>query len=288
MRQRRSLPFHLPLPFWMLCALMVCQAWMAAASALAAGMGTVDPAASATLIPVSPPLVPLLVRELRSENGELLPLQPEMRNLLNYFEHELQIRFELRRYPWNRLLANGRAGEGLVFGLSKTRERLGQFRFSDPVFASYVWLVTRSDRRFVFKGMADLQGKTIGVARGASYGDDFDGQRGRLFKVEEDVSSYAVRLKKLMSGRMDAMLVGDRRPQPEQMEAFINRIAHEQVHDMVWPEGIGFSVLPQPLLSDDLHFAIAPEKDDGIIARLNAALLKARQSGQLNRILFPK
>ncbi|MES2073856.1 MAG: transporter substrate-binding domain-containing protein [Pseudomonadota bacterium] len=232
--------------------------------------------------------VPLLIRELRGENGELLPLQDEVRRLLAHIERELDISFDIRRYPWNRVISNARAGEGLVFGLSKTSERLAMFRFSEPVFANYVWLVTRRDGSFPFASMRDLQGKTIGVVRGASYGDEFDSQRNKLFRVEEDVSSYAVRLKKLLSKRMDVMLIGDRHPQAEDVEAMLNRILREQVHDLAIPVAGGVSVLRKPLLVDDLHFAIVPEKDDGLIDRLNQVILSGRKSGEFARILFPR
>ncbi|MES2105385.1 MAG: transporter substrate-binding domain-containing protein [Pseudomonadota bacterium] len=232
--------------------------------------------------------VPLLIREARGENGELLPIQQEVRNLLAYIERELDISFDIRRYPWNRVISNARAGEGLVFGLSKTSERLRMFRFSEPVYANYVWLVARSDSGFRFTAMSDLQGKTVGVVRGASYGDEFDGQRNRLFRVEEDVSSDAVRLKKLLSGRMDVMLIGDRHPLAEEVEGRLNRILHEQIRDLPMLSAAGVSVQRKPLLVDELHFAIAPGKDDGLIARLNQVIVNGRKSGEFDRILFPK
>ncbi|GGC95438.1 substrate-binding periplasmic protein [Undibacterium terreum] len=231
--------------------------------------------------------VPLLIRELRGENGELLPVQQEVRNVLAYIERELGVSFDIRRYPWNRVISNARAGEGIVFGLSKTSERLKMFRFSEPVFASYVWLVTRSESSFAFADMRDLKGKTVGVVRGASYGDAFDAQRNKLFRVEEDVSSDVVRLKKLLNRRMDVMLVGDRRPQAEDVENRLNRILHEQINDVAIPEATHVSVMRKPLLTDELHFAALPGKYDGLMQQLDQVILNARKSGEFTRLLFP-
>ena len=232
--------------------------------------------------------IPLLIRESRGENGEQLPVQQEVRNVLAYIERELGISFEIRRYPWNRVISNARAGEGVVFGLSKTQDRQKVFRFSEPVFASYVWLVTLRESSFAFADMRDLKGKTIGVVRGASYGDEFDEQRNKLFRIEEDVSSDAVRLKKLLNKRMDVMLVGDRRPLAEEVENRLNRILHEQINDVAIPETTHVSVLRKPLLTDELHFAALPGKYGGLMEQLDQVILNARKSGEFTRILFPR
>jgi len=55
--------------------------------------------------------------------------------------------------------------------------------------------------------MEDLRGKTLGVTRGASYGDAFDRAKGRIFTPSED-SSPVCRLRMLLAGRIDAALIG--------------------------------------------------------------------------------
>ncbi|MBC3920766.1 transporter substrate-binding domain-containing protein [Undibacterium sp. CY18W] len=228
----------------------------------------------------------LLVRELRNEEGDLVPIREEIRQLLNYFERELRIRFEIRRYPWIRLLNNAKNGEGIVFGLSRNRERLATFRFSETIYANYVWLVTRSDASFVFNSMQDLKGKTVGVVRGASYGDEFDSMRNVLFLVEEDVSSHGARLKKLLNKRMDVMVFGDRRSQPEEVkQLLINMLSNETSHMETAIEQ-SFKVLPKPLLVDDLHFAAVSPQYDEWIQKLNLAILAGRKSGEINRLLL--
>ncbi|MFZ6736026.1 substrate-binding periplasmic protein [Undibacterium sp. Ji42W] len=228
----------------------------------------------------------LLIRELRNEAGEIVPIRDEIRQLLNYVEHQQQIKFEIRRYPWTRLLVNAKNGEGIVFGLSKNRERLQVYQFSEAIYANYVWLVTRSDAGFTYNNMLDLKGKTVGVIRGTSYGDEFDSQRNVLFQVEEDVGSHGARLKKLINKRMDVMIFGDRRPQAGEVEQLLIRILRKELStsDKVLEQA--FKVLPKPMLVDELHFAAAGVQYEEWIRKLNAAILAGRKSGEISRILI--
>ncbi|MFZ6741796.1 substrate-binding periplasmic protein [Undibacterium sp. JH2W] len=228
----------------------------------------------------------LLIRELRNEAGEIVPIRDEIRQLLNYFEHQLQIKFEIRRYPWTRLLINARTGEGIVFGLSKNRERLQTYQFSEAIYANYVWLVTRSDATFTYNSMLDLKGKTVGVIRGTSYGDEFDSQRNVLFQVEEDVGSHGARLKKLINKRMDVMIFGDRRAQADEVEQLLLRILRKESSTTDKAVEQGFKVLPKPMLVDELHFAAVGAQYEEWIRKLNAAILAGRKSGEISRILI--
>lgn len=228
----------------------------------------------------------LLVRELRNEAGDIVPIRDEIRQLLNFFERELQVKFEIRRYPWTRLLNNARNGEGIVFGLSKNRERLQVFQFSEAIYANYVWLVTRSDASFTYNSMLDLKGKTVGVVRGTSYGDDFDSQRNVLFQVEEDTSSNGARLKKLLNKRMDVMAFGDRRSQADEVTQLLQRILRNETSQSDKSMEQGFKVLPKPMLIDELHFAAVGPYYDEAIRRLNTAILHGKRSGEISRILI--
>ena len=230
-----------------------------------------------------PATLVLLIRENRNESGDMQSLRPEVRHLLDYFERRLQIRFDIRRYPYPRLIDNVRQGEGLAFGLSKGK-RLSDLVFSDVFYANYVWLVVRSDAVFPFDSVADLQGKTIGITRGSSYGDEFEAQRQVKFNVEEDVSSDIPRLKKLMSRRMDAMLFGDFHERADEVAAYLHQVT---ARDMVRADGNqpDFTVLPKPLLVDELCFAAAPGRYDLWIRKLNGVIRSGKKNGDIARIM---
>jgi polar amino acid transport system substrate-binding protein len=232
--------------------------------------------------------IPLLIRELKNQNGETLPISDEIQKILAYIEQDQNLHFEIRRYPWNRLLQNAAAGEGLVFGMSKTKARAAIFRFSQPVFSNYVWLVTRSDATFPFATIQDLKAKSVGVVRGSSYGDEFDAQRNILFHVEEDVSSNSARLNKLWNRRMDVMLFGDRHSQAGAVENYLNQMMQDAEGGAGVASGQKFAVLPKPLLVDDLHFAIILQNSEGLIEKIDAAIGKGKKTGEFSRILFMK
>ncbi len=211
--------------------------------------------------------------------------QPALRNTVEFVERGLDVGFEVRRYPWKRLLQNLNNGEGLAFGLSKNSERLQTLRFSEPVYVNYVWLVTRSDTTFPFSSMQDLKGKSLGVSRGSSFGDEFDRQKNILFTAEEDAYGLQNRLNKLLSNRMDAIVFQNRNADPAQVEAMLNQRVAQQMPEIRMPPGVTFRVLRKPLLTDSIHFAIRAQNDDGIIAKINAVILRGKKTGELMKAL---
>ncbi|HTD06204.1 substrate-binding periplasmic protein [Undibacterium sp.] len=211
--------------------------------------------------------------------------QPAFRNTIEFVERELGVGFEVRRYPWKRLIQNLNSGEGLAFGLSKNAVRLQTLHFSEPVYVNYVWLVTRSDAAFPFSAMPDLKGKSLGVSRGSSFGDEFDRQKNILFTAEEDAYGLQNRLNKLLSKRMDAIVYQNRNADPEQVEAMLNRLVAEQMPEIKLPPGVTFRVLRKPLMTDNIHFAIRAQDDDGIIKKINAVIARGKKTGELARAL---
>ncbi|GGC81641.1 hypothetical protein GCM10011396_31100 [Undibacterium terreum] len=228
----------------------------------------------------------MLIGEALDEKGSPRALAPARRALLSYLEQALNVKFEIRMYPWARVESNAANGEGIVLGLSKNVDRLARFHFSEAAYANNLWLVTRSDSRFSFNSIQDLKGKSIGAVRGFSYGPEFDLAKNKVFHVEEDISSRSSRLKKLLSKRMDALLVYQlSTDSAEEVEAGINAFMANEVKDMALPAKVSFSVLPKPLQVDFIYFCIAKNKDDGLIARINAALANGRKTGDLARAL---
>ena len=70
--------------------------------------------------------VPLYVSEELDDKSALVPLSPQTKALFDYLEGALQFQFEIRRVPWKRAVESAQNGEGMIFGISKTQERLRQ------------------------------------------------------------------------------------------------------------------------------------------------------------------
>lgn len=235
---------------------------------------------------VAPQPVPLIMGEAFDEAGRPKPMRPWQRALLDYLEKELNLRFEVRSYPWPRAERNARNGDGLIFGLPKNGERERALRYSEAAVSSTLWLVTRSDATFPFEKLADLHGKTIGAVRGYGYGDEFERARAeRLFKVEDDLPSRATRLQRLLLKRVDAVLLYQTGWQSAaDMEAELRAFVAPLVKDMPLPPGVTVSVLPVPVQVDaQQFFAIARNRDAGLIDRINAALLKQQKQASLRQ-----
>ncbi|MFZ6759325.1 substrate-binding periplasmic protein [Undibacterium sp. Ji50W] len=224
------------------------------------------------------PEVSLLVPDPLDSKGEPAPIPKDKQRMLDYIAREADVHFEVQRYPWKRILLLAEQGDGLVFGISKTRDRERMFHFSRPIYANYVWLVTRKDARFDYKGISDLKGRSVGVVAGAHYGDNFDEQKGKLFRVESDINSMLARFNKLINRRMDVMVIQDPGSDARDLEERINRYFSKHLAAEGQPV-VEFSVLAKPLLIDDIHFAIRADKDDGLIQKIDAAIVKGKKQG---------
>ncbi|WP_342116729.1 substrate-binding periplasmic protein [Pseudoduganella sp. OTU4001] len=227
-----------------------------------------------------PAVLPLIIGQALDENGKPRPLPSRQTKLFALLERELGIRFELRRYPWPRVERSARSGEGLVFGLPKNEPRLAALNYSAAALSNTLWLATRNDNTFTFSSLADLQGKTVGAVRGYGYGEAFEQARGKLFHVADDPSSRALRVRRLLMQRVDAVLFFQPSGRsPAQLEAELGAIARPLARELGLPDSVRPVVLPNPVqLENQQFFAIARERDDGLIERINAILAKRRPS----------
>ncbi|WP_374584993.1 substrate-binding periplasmic protein [Pseudoduganella sp.] len=223
-----------------------------------------------------PPVLPLIMGQALDENGKARPLPARQLKLFALLEQGLGVRFEIRRYPWPRVERSARSGEGLVFGLPLNEARQAALRYSAPALSNTLWLATRSDRTFNFDSLADLRGKTVGAVRGYGYGEDFEQARGKLFQVADDPSSRALRVRRLLLQRVDAVLFF----QPSgrsaaELQAELLAIAAPLARELGLPASLRLAVLPKPVqVENHQYFAIAHERDQGLIERINAILAR--------------
>ncbi|WP_159084310.1 substrate-binding periplasmic protein [Dongshaea marina] len=198
--------------------------------------------------------------------------------MMYQLEKPLRCTFHIVLYPWKRAYHQAANGEGAIIGLSKTTERLEVFDYSDVMYYETLVLVTRSDRTFSFGNVNDLKGKTLGIVRGASYGDEFEeATHSGLFKIIE-LSSPSQRLKMLIRGRIDAVLMGG--PGREALDRVLQRDSYlEQYQDK-------FTVLPQPFKEDPNYLGLAKKPGNkAFLKRFNQALQQARSNDTFNKII---
>ena len=228
--------------------------------------------------------IPILIVEQTGERGQMLPLNPQTTQLFGYLENATNTKFDLRRYPWRRLLQNGERGEGLIFGIYKTSERARIFAFSEPVYSDKIWLVTRCADRMVFDTILDLKGKTIGIIQGSSAGEEFDKQVNVLFNAEYNTSNLASRFSKLYQNRMDAFLLYEPRTNIKEVQKELNQIHAKEIDEYSKKKKDIFCVLPKPVSAIDVYFAASLSSDKTALNSIDKALIQARKNGELNRI----
>ncbi len=231
------------------------------------------------------PLVKLFLQENLDIHGRQLPLDRDLEAILIYFERESGIRFDKQLLPWNRAQLMAQNGEGMIFGISKSPDRLKLYHFSIPVVSEKIWAITYGDPQPNFQSVEDLRGKTVSVGRGFSHGMDFEKAKNVIFQVQEDFSPPPTRFKNLMNHRSDIMLWPVRQLQhARQVEAYLRDQLIPSFND---PELTGktFYVSAKPVFYDTTHFAAANGRYEAEMEKLNTVIRKGTANGKLSKLL---
>lgn len=248
---------------WLICRLALGMLWWGA-------LGT---AQATTGIPIfsgdgSPPKMFLHEGEQR---GVLI-------DIIAYADkHMPHDRLELNLYPWARAYMASISGEGGLLGVSWTWRRDEVFDFSEPLFVDEVVIVVRKGQEFDFQTLSDLQGKTLGTVRGASFGSAFDrAHQDGVFSIEGD-SGARQRLNKLAVGRIDCALFN------------VGKTGFEQtlrLHKVPRSQWKNFVVLPVPLRKDPNYLAFPKSMRMGPWLRnFNAVIKQGYARGDIQKII---
>ncbi|WP_422947880.1 substrate-binding periplasmic protein [Undibacterium sp. Ren11W] len=220
-------------------------------------------------------------------NGEQLPIGKSIDRLLVYFEQESGLRFERRQLPWNRAQLMAREGEGIIYGFSKSPQRLQIYHFSLPVVTGKVWVISYGEPAPVFLSAQDLKGKVLSIGRGFSHGMEFEKAKNVLFTVQEDSASEAARFKKLVAKHSEVMLWQSRDlDTAEQVSLYIQKTLIPSFNDAQLRDKV-FNVSIQPMFYDSMHFASAKGKYEAEMAILDQVIRRGVKNGSLAKALHP-
>lgn len=143
-----------------------------------------------------------------------------------------------------------------------------RFAFTDPVLRVRDVIVTRSDRRFVYRGPADLQGKSLGTHIGYSYPPlDADLAAGHIKRA--DAHGEEAMLRMLLAGRTDATVINE-----FALAWLVKRHAWEGQ----------FHIVAGELDAYDLRLMFSPRRAD-LVPMANAELARMRRDGRLRALL---
>lgn len=185
--------------------------------------------------------------------------------------------FDIRLFPWARAYQHALHGRGGIIGLSKTSEREAMFDYSDVIYYDKVVIVTLREKAFDYRKVMDLKGKTVGIGRGGSFGDEYErASAAGIFKVEED-SGPVIRLKKLLKGRIDCALISPGR-------FALNQTVRQD--PLLSENRERFIILPQPFKQDPNYLGFAKSMRMGdFLEAFNNALKAAKTSSAVMEII---
>jgi polar amino acid transport system substrate-binding protein len=198
-------------------------------------------------------------------------------DILKYIDEKLpNHQFTVKLAPWSRAYKSAVDGEGGIVGISRTAEREVLFDYSESLYTDNVVIVVLAGKAFDYKGIADLNGKTIGIGRRGSYGDAFDSaHKAGLFRLEED-SGPDSRLRKLLAGRMDGGLFNGGAAGFQQVL---------QQDRELYAQRDKFEVLPVPLKIDPNYLAFSKNlRQQDLLNEVNKILRAGHANGDLARI----
>ena len=196
-------------------------------------------------------------------------------DILREIEKRTDLKFYIHLFPWKRAYNNAKERRGAIFGLSKTSERQKIFDYSDVMYFDEMRLITLKGQEFPFTSCADLKGKTIGVTRGALYGDEYAKALGTIFTPSYDANPV-VRLRMLLAGRIDAALVG---PGKSCLKHIINQDPKLKAN------ADKFTFLPHPFARDPNYLGFHKKLlQKPTIAIINQALHEMWKDGTITAI----
>ncbi|GAK58371.1 amino acid ABC transporter substrate-binding protein, PAAT family [Candidatus Vecturithrix granuli] len=199
-------------------------------------------------------------------------------DIVKYLDQQMpDYTFKIELYPWVRAYENAVEGKGGIIGLSMTEERLKIFDYSEPVYYDEVAIVVLKGQEFPFETIEDLQGKTIGIGRGGSFGEEYEkAKQAGLFKIEED-NGPVMRLRKLLAKRMDCAFINPG-------EVALHYTVKQDEELLRHKEE--FVVLPTPFKRDPNFLGFSKKMGmANFLQAFNAELKKAYESGAIQKII---
>ena len=216
--------------------------------------------------------------------GQQIPSTPQIAKIFKYFERETGLKFDIVVLPWKRAQLEVLHGHGILYGFSKSTERLEKYRFSQPVITFHVWAISYGKANSQYAQLSDLKGKIVTSGLGLSHGEEYENAKNNVFIVQEDFISYRERFRKLVHKRSDVLFIpfhqNDNR---EQVEKFVNNTMVPEFKD---PEldRHHFDISINPIFDDTIHFASDKTHFDSVINKIDIAIKKGMQNGALPKL----
>lgn len=129
----------------------------------------------------------------------------------------------------------------------------------------------------------DLRGRTIGLVRGTSVGEEMDKRMTTLFKVEDDIDAHEARFAKLVQNRMDALVFFNAASNAKSLQRELNLRYARNLSDQK-KYSASLCVLRKPLATIELHIAQKKGMSRIWLEKLNRVILENRKNGYFPQV----
>jgi len=192
--------------------------------------------------------------------------------VLNLIGEASGLHFDPHPMPFARVLRMAEQGEAVGFGISPTAARREQLTFSRALFTGAVWAVGRRDAGVEARDVEALRGKVVCQSRQASYAAESTGPAASGPDAQQISGDLAHRLRTLMAGHCDVLLVTSRNASAEALRA---RLRSGEA-DMA-----ALSVPDRPLVEEKVHLGVARNSPlAASLSRVDAAIQARRKALQ--------
>lgn len=201
------------------------------------------------------------------------PPSDQTPQMLAWMAEQASLGWDYRPTPWLRAQKLTAAGEGVMFGLTRTPLRDKTLRFSLPIWHNFTWVIVREGDQASIRRYGDLNGQLVCWARGSSYGELFtNAGLGRMEPREASDDDGALRM--AAAGRCRAALITLETDHPDRV------LQHPALADL---RKRGLTVVPYVVLPTPLHFATGQgSRWSWVIDRINQVV--TRSHGELQRM----
>jgi hypothetical protein len=188
------------------------------------------------------------------------------RPMLTWIADQADIAWEAHPAPWLRAQKLILAGEGVMFGLTRTPSREKHLRFSLPIWSHHTWAVVRAGDDAHIRRYADLHDQPVCWARGSSYAESFTrAGLGHMIAHESSNDIRAVRM--VAAGRCRAALVTLGTNDPERA------LRHQALQEL---RELQLVLVPRVMTSVMLHFTAGlSSRWHWVIDRIDRAIAAA-------------
>lgn len=218
-------------------------------------------------------------------NGKQIPNSRQITEIFSYFEREGGLKFSIVTLPWKRAQLQVEQGGGIIYGFSKSNERLERYRFSQAVITLHMWAISYGTANAHFSSVADLKGKRMTSGLGLSHGIEYEMAKNKVFIVQEDFIPDRYRYKKLVENQSDFLLKPfGQQYNRQQVSDYVHQIIIPQFND---PElnHVQFNISTNPMFYDTIHFASGKGHYDDVIDRIDKIIQKGLKNGSLSKLL---